>query len=264
MRTARILLTLALGVASCAGLRAQTPIDPTVAAQEQKARTLLQQMVQSLGGDAWLHAPGYELVGRAAGFYHGQPTGAIANYWDYVQPLDKERIELGKKRQVLEMYIGDHGWEVTYKGAAPIPPKDLDDYLRRRGHSIDAVARVWMKDPGALYMYGGQEQVERHLADKVTILSSANDNVTLDLDATTHRPLRRSFEWRDPVYQDKNVEAEEYDDYHTFNGISTAFSIVRYHNGDMTNQKFLYNAIYAGAIPPEMFNVGAAVQKLKK
>jgi len=39
---------------------------------------------------------------------------------------------------------------------------------------------------------------------------------------------------------------EEYDDYHKFNGISTPFSTARYHNGDMTNQRFLYNVVYGG------------------
>ena len=233
-------------------------------ADEKKVKLLLQQMIQALGGDAWLHAPGYELIGRTSGFYQGKPTGAITDFWDYRQPPDKERVELGKKRQVCQMYIGDQGWEVTYKGKVAIPKAEMDDYLRRRNHSVDAVARVWMKDPGALYLYAGQEQVERHLADKITILSSTNDNVTLDLDANSHLPVRRSFEWRDPLYKDKNLEGEEYDDYHTFNGISSPFSIARYHNGDMTNQRFMYNVIYGGAIPPEMFDVDATARKLKK
>ena len=41
------------------------------------------------------------------------------------------------------------------------------------------------------------------------------------MDAQTHLPLRRSFEWRDPVYKDKNTDAEEYDDYHTVDGFPT-------------------------------------------
>ena len=255
-----LLFTLFVGV----NLGAQITGDPSANAEQQKVKTLLQQMIQALGGDAWLNAPGYELIGHTSGFYQGRPTGAIADFFDYRQPPDKERVELGKKRQVYEMYIGDQGWEVTYKGKRAIPKVEMDDYLRRRNHSVDAAARIWMKDPGALYLYGGQEQVERRLADKITILSSTNDNLTLDLDANTHLPVRRSFEWRDPLYKDKNLEAEEYDDYHKFNGISTPFSTTRYHNGDMTNQRFLYNVTYGGAIPAEMFDVNAAVQKLKK
>jgi hypothetical protein len=264
MKIRRVVLLLALLLSGGAALHAQAAGDATAEAEQAKVKTLLQQMIQALGGDAWLHAPGYELTGRTSGFYQGKPTGEITDFFDYRQPPDKECVQLGKKRQVYEMFIGNQGWEVTYKGKQAIPQKEMDDYLRRRDHSIDAVARVWMKDSGALYLYGGQEQVERHLADKITILSSTNDNVTVDLDANNHLPLRRSFEWRDPVYKDKNLDSEEYDDYHTFNGIATPFSISRYHNGDMTNQRFLYNVIYGGTIPPEIFDVDAAVRKLKK
>ncbi len=248
-------------------------IDPTAptaqpaSAQDpdtQKARGLLQQMIKALGGDAWLHAPGYQLIGRTSGFYQGKPTGAITDFWDYHAQPDRERIELGKKRQVYQIFFGDEGWEVTYRGKRALPPEDIADYLRRRAHSVEAAARVWMKDPEALYLYGGQETVERHLADKITILSANNDNLTLELDASSHLPVRRSFEWRDPLYKDKNEEAEEYDDFHAFQGISTPFNVTRFHNGDMTNQRFLYNVVYGGAIPPSMFDVDAAAAKLKK
>lgn len=230
----------------------------------QKARALLQQMITALGGDAWLNAPGYELIGRTSGFYQGKPTGAITDFWDYRSPPDRERVELGKKREVYEIYLGNEGWEVTYRGKRALPPEDIADYLRRRAHSVEAAARVWIKDPQALFIYGGQETVERHLTDKITILSANNDNLTLSLDASTHLPMRRSFEWRDPLYKDKNEEAEEYDDYHLFQGIATPFSITRFHNGDMTNQRFLYNVVYGGAIAPALFDVDAAAAKLKK
>ena len=54
--------------------------------------------------------------------------------------------------------------------------------------------------------------------------------------------MRRSWQWRDPLYKDKNTDAEEYDDYHLVDGLPTAYTITRYHNGDMTNQRFLYHA----------------------
>ena len=97
---------LGLILVLCGGLvlRAQAPGDaaagdPTANAEQQKVKTLLQQMIQALGGDAWLNAPGYELVGRTSGFYQGRPTGAIADFFDYRQPPDKERVELGKRNE---------------------------------------------------------------------------------------------------------------------------------------------------------------------
>ena len=267
MRTAGLLLFILM--AGTVAARPQSAVDASSDAEQQKVLKLLNQMIQAMGGDAWLHAPGYELIGRTSGFYQGQPTGAVTDFWDYREPPangqpERERIELGKKRQVYQIFIDDQGWEITYRGKQPIPAEDLTEYMRRRAHSVEAVARIWMKQPGALFLYGGQETVERHLADKITILSPDNDNLTLDLDASTHVPVRRIFEWRDPVYKDKNVEVDEYDDYHTFKGIATPFNVTRFHNGDMTNQRFLYNVVYGGAIPPDMFDVDAAVRKLKK
>ncbi len=238
--------------------------DPAEKQNEAKARTVLQQMVQALGGDAWLKLPGYELIGRTSGFYQGSPTGDITDFWDYRAFPDQERVELGKKRQVVQIYTGTEGWEVTYRGKRAIPKDQLDDILRRRDHSVEVAARGWMKDPKTILVYGGQETVERHLADKVTLISGTNDAIVLDLDAETHLPLRRSFEWRDPLYKDKNKEVEEYDDYHAISGFPTPFTITRFHNGDQTNQRFLYNAVYGGAIPARMFDVDATVAKIKK
>ena len=52
---------------------------------------------------------------------------------------DKERVEITKERDIAELYVGNKGWEITYKGPHPIEQKDLDDYLRRRRFSLDTV-----------------------------------------------------------------------------------------------------------------------------
>ena len=59
------------------------------------------------------------------------------------------------------------------------------------------------------------------------------------LDATTHLPLRRTFKYRNETFKDYDEDAETYDDYHTVQGIPTSFTITRYHDGDMSNQRFL-------------------------
>ena len=84
------------------------------------------------------------------------------------------------------------------------------------------------------------------------------------MDAETHLPLRRSWQWRDPLYKDKNTDGEEYDDYHDIEGIPTPFAISRFHNGDMTNQRFLYHAGYNVQLPPDAFDADKAAAKIKK
>jgi len=103
--------------------------------------------------------------------------------------------------------------------------------------------------------------VERRLAEKVSVLSDNNDAVTIELDATSHLPLRRTFQWRNETFKDFDEDAEEYADYHTIQGLPTALSITRYHNGDMASQTFLLKVEYDVDAPPDMFNPDVLLKK---
>jgi hypothetical protein len=99
------------------------------------------------------------------------------------------------------------------------------------------------------------------MADKVTVLSANNDAVTLELDANTHLPLRRTFQWRNQQFKDFDEDAEDYSDYHTVQGLPTAMTITRYKNGDMVNQRFITKATYNEPLEPSMFDVEVLVKK---
>lgn len=103
--------------------------------------------------------------------------------------------------------------------------------------------------------------VERRIADKVTILSANNDAVTLELDASSHLPLRRAFKWRNETFNDFDEEAETYDDYHTVQGIPTPYNITRYRNGDMVNQRFVTRVVYNQGLSPDLFNPDLLLKK---
>jgi hypothetical protein len=153
---------------------------------------------------------------------------------------------------------------VTYKGKSPLPQEQVDDFLRRRDHSIETVVKVWLNDPKTILIYEGQHLAERHLADQVTLISAENEAVTILMDVETHLPLRRTFQWRDPVYKDKNTDAEEYDDYHTMDGFSTPFAITRFKNDDITRQYFLVHVTYNQKLPEDFWSVDAAMKRIKK
>jgi hypothetical protein len=230
----------------------------------KQARGVLDAMVQALGGDAWLKMKNQMRHGHIAAFYQGKPSGGTTDYWEYHAWPDHDRTEFTKHRDVVQFYIGRTGTEVTYKGKAPLPQDQVDDFLRRRDHSIETVVKLWLNDPKTILVYEGQRLAERHLADQVTLISASNEAVTILTDVQTHLPLRRTFEWRDPVYKDKNLDAEEYDDYHTFDGFPTAFTITRFKNDDMTRQYFLDRVTCNQALPADFWNVEAADQRIKK
>jgi hypothetical protein len=84
------------------------------------------------------------------------------------------------------------------------------------------------------------------------------------MDVQTHLPLRRTFEWRDPVYKDKNLDAEEYDDYHVVDGFPTPFNVTRFLNEDMTRQQFLDHASYNQLLAADFWSVDTAERRIKK
>jgi hypothetical protein len=260
-------LTCVILIPAASRLPAQNAAESTTGAagqNQQKAKATLDAMVAALGGDRWLTLANTMQHGRTLGFYQSKPTGAMSDYYEFHVFPNQTRIELGKKRDSAEIFFGDQGWEVTYRGKRILPADEVQDFVRRRDHSLEAAMRVWLKDPATILIYAGQTQVERHLADQVTLINAENDSVTIDVDAETHLPLRRSWQWRDPLYKDKNNDSEEYDDYHVVEGIPTPFAITRYHNDDLTNERFLYDAGYNLSLPPDLFDVDKAASKLVK
>ena len=56
-------------------------------------------------------------------------------------------------------------------------------------------------------------------------------------------------------------DAEEYEDYHTIQGLPTAFTIARYHNGDMNSQTFYTKVEYDVDLLPATFNPDILLKK---
>jgi hypothetical protein len=238
--------------------------DDEAAKNAAKARAALDAMVQAMGGQAWLDMKNQMRQGHVAGFDHGNPGDGTTLYWEYHAYPDHDRIEFTKHRDVVQFYIGREGWEVTYRGKKALPQDQVDDYLRRRDHSIETAVKVWLKDPNTILVYEGQRLAERHLADTVTLISAENEAVTIQMDTQTHLPLRRTFQWRDPVFKDKNLDAEEYDDYHAVDGLPTAFMITRFKNDEMISQRFLDHVSYNQQLAPDFWSVDAAEHRIKK
>jgi hypothetical protein len=230
----------------------------------KQARAALDAMVQALGGPAWLNMKNRFEHGHAAGFFQGNPDPGTLEMFEFHSWPDHDRIEATKHRDVIEFFIGREGWEVTFRGKRAIPKDQLDDFLRRRDHSIETAVKVWLNNPKTILVYEGQHLASRHLAEQVTLISPQNEAITILMDAETHLPLKRSFQWRDPLYKDKNTDSEEYDDYHVIEGIPTAMRITRYKNEDIVRQFYVDKVHYNQDLGPDFWDVNAVARRIKK
>src|SRR5579871_5499966 len=87
---------------------AQIPVDQENA---RKAKALLDQAIEALGGQAYLDIQDISQEGRTYSFYHGQPSSYGVQFWRFYKYPDKDRVELTKKRDVAYVNNGDKGYE---------------------------------------------------------------------------------------------------------------------------------------------------------
>jgi hypothetical protein len=236
-----------------------------------KARALLDQTIQALGGQPYLTFENRRETGRYYPLYHGrtESTGIPYNY--YIAYPDKDRFEVihqkdifliegsvgnvkvKNKFDIILIHNGDKGYETTYKGTAAEDPPELQKYLRRRTHSLEFVFRKWMRDPDVALFYNGASVVDGKECEGITLLNSQNDSVDVFLDQNTHYPVKISYSWRDEKDKQKNTEEEIYDNYKLEQGIWTPHSITRYFNGETSLQRFITAAAYNLKLPDTTF-----------
>lgn len=230
------------------------PMDKEAQQNASKAKTIVEQGIQALGGDTYLNIRDREQQGRGYGFHGGRASGGGNIFWSFSEFPDKERVEVTKERDIAELYIGNKGYELTYKGARAIEQKDLDDYLRRRRFSLDTILRTWVNDPAVVMLFEGNAIAAQHPAVRVTLINAKNESVTLFFDTDTHLPVKKTFEWRDPVDRQKNLEEEVYENYRPVSGVMAPYNVTRYYNGDMASQRFLNSVTINQGLDPTMFD----------
>ncbi len=260
----KLIVLLPLLIASATAQTAPAPaaqqpskqaLEQTIANQDPsalKAKQLIQQMIHALGGQAYLTYSTMTQEGRTYTFFQGQPNGLGTQFWRFWEYPDKDRVELTKQRDVIYLYVGDKGYEITYKGTAAMDATPLKDYLRRRRHTLDIVLREWLKDPKTIYFYDGPGVAEQKMVDKVTVLNGNNDSATIGIDPISHLPVQLSFSYRD-FDRLKSEEAEIFGNWHNIDGIMTPYAIVRKKNGEYIGQRFLVDVKYNMSLASSLF-----------
>lgn len=252
---------LAILLLSIAAFSQSPPFAPLQASQtapvadenSTKAKAVINQAIQALGGDTYLRVQDMTQQGRTYSFHAGEATSTGVLFWRMVKFPDRERVEFTKQRDVADVFNGVKGYEITFKGTAQLDPKILADYLRRRDHSLEIVLRKWINEPGVAFFYEGAAVAADKPSEQVSIMNAKNDSVTLYIDSTTHLPIKKSYSFRDPTDNLLNKEDEIFDAYRPTQGIMTPYSLTRFYNGEMSNQRFLNTVTYNNNLNDSMF-----------
>ncbi|HEX2328304.1 MAG TPA: hypothetical protein VHN74_06255 [Candidatus Angelobacter sp.] len=258
----RILISIVLAVGMASAQQTVQPAPPSAntgqeaTSNEQKARVWLKQLIDALGGQAYLTLHDSYSEGRYGRFHNESMVGG-AVFFRYWQWPDKERFEVTKERDIATLFVGDKVWDITYRGGKEADPKK-DDNVRlaivRRHYALERILREWINQPGTILLDEGQTLADNKLTERITIINAQNEAVSILISPDTHLPVSKRFTLRDPSSHDRDEEEEIFDNWRVVQGISTPYSTVLMHNGQIVRQQYLTTITYNQRPPDDYFS----------
>ena len=220
---------------------------------EAKARDIVQQAVDALGGSAYLNMKDSTCTGRLGSFDHSGDLTGFGKFIDYEQPPFKERQENLPKRNIISVFNGDKGWDLDRGGVSESPTADLADFKEDVQKDLDNILRHRIHEPGINLRYAGPDVVDLKQAKWIEIVDSDDRTIRIAFADNTHLPIRKTVETRNPRTRFKTSEIEYYSNYHPVGGVMTPFQITRERNGIKVFQVFFESCQYNTGVSDTLF-----------
>jgi hypothetical protein len=263
----------ALLLAAAAGLAlAQTPALP-LAPSQIKGKQMIDKAIVALGDSAFQHMHSVTTYGRIYGFFHDKLSGLdlARTYREYDDELPtkglgvKERQVLGKKQDYSYLYLPDQAFDITFRGARPIPDESWQKYVRGTQNDIIYILRFRLKEPGLQFDYIGSDVFLSNHVEVVEVSDSHDITIRVYFDHNSMLPIRQTYTWLDPATHERNEEVTIYDKWRNAGfGVMWPFSIERERNGYKTYQSFCDSVEVDKALPAKIFDLPPGITILKK
>jgi hypothetical protein len=203
-----------------------------------RAKALLQGMIQALGGNAYLNVKDSTCRGRLGSFGH---SGALSGYdvfMDFVKLPDKDRQEMSKKRNIIYVTNGDHGWVLDRGGVSDESADQIADNQRELQLDLDYILRFRLNEPGMIFHYQGPDVVDLKEADWVEIDDPQGHEIHIAIAKLSHLPIRKEVATRDPVSHMRTEEVDYFSNFQMVDGVMMYFQQTRFRNGMKVFQVF--------------------------
>lgn len=218
-----------------------------------KAKQIIQQAIDALGGPAYLNVRDITCTGHLGQFGHSGALNGFENFIDYEQPPSKDRTENLPKRNIIEINNGDKGWVLDRGGVSEMAVSDVNRFQEDIKVDLYNILRSRVHEPNMILRYAGPDVVDLHEVDWVELVDSENRTIRIAFNRSTHLPVRKTVDTRDPNSQLKSQAIEYYSLYHPIDGIQTAFQITRERNELKVYQVFFDKCQYNTGVSDSLF-----------
>jgi hypothetical protein len=229
-----------------------------------KARAILLGAVDALGGNAYLTMHDVTCTGTFSNFGHSGELNGFTKFQDFEIPPDKDRFENVPKHNIIQITSGDKGWTLDRGGVSEEAATDLADNVEGRKTDLDNILRHRMNEKDMVLRYVGPDTVDRLEVDWVELTDPDNRIIRIAISKSSHLPIRKTVETRNPNTQMKSEEVEYYSNFHPIQGIQTAYQITRDRNGLKVYQVFFDKCEYNTNLADSFFTKQALDERWEK
>jgi outer membrane lipoprotein-sorting protein len=236
---------------------AQNPDTLLPEASAAKAKQILQDLINALGGAAYLEIKESDCEGRLARFGHSGELTGYTNFKVYWRYPDKNRTDYAKKGVIINLYNGDHGWTLDRGGVTELPAGEVADFQEQAKRDINNLLRVRLKEPGMVIRFGGTDIVDLKTVDWVEVVDSEQRNFRLAVDRSSHLLVRSIVTIQDEARQDRSVLTNIYTNFQLMEGAYTPLQITSDRDGRRVSQVFFTFCKYNAGLPDDFFTKAA-------
>jgi hypothetical protein len=208
---------------------------------QERGKRVADEAVAALGGDKFLAMRDRVESGRAYSFYRERLRGlSVATI--YTRYLDmapagalaqRERQSFGKDEYSSLLFTDGKGFEITFRGARPMPEETVQRYYETAKRNVFYILRARLKEPGLVFESRGSEIQDNQPVEIVDITDADNQTTTVSFHASTKLPVRQVFVRRDPKTRDRMEEVTYFSKYRDAGGgVMWPYAIERQRNGE--------------------------------
>ncbi|MFB3829536.1 MAG: hypothetical protein ACE15B_22385 [Bryobacteraceae bacterium] len=247
---------------------------PLLSWAPDRGRQVMDETLKALGGEKFRSVEDRVESGRAYSFYRERLSGlSVAKiYTRYLTPPEpptpdffgvRERQAFGKNEDYGYLFNELGGWDVTFRGARPMPEDILARYRDTTRRNIFYILRERLGEPGMVFDYRGTDIIENQPVEIVDITDAENRTVTVYINRTTRLPVRQVYIRRDPktgVHQEITYFSKYRD---VGGGVMWPFAIERERDGEKIYQMFADAVTINSGLKDDLFTLSADTKLLK-
>jgi hypothetical protein len=245
---------------------------PAETRQEQGKRLVLESL-QALGGEAFLKVHNLTQAGRAYSFYRENLSGlAVFTRYENYEPMQADapadwlpvsrRDIYTEEGDYYALYKNGQGWEVTFRGARPLPQDRIVQFRDSMRRNYFYFLRYRLNEPDLYFYYKGTEIINNVPTDAVDISDSEGESITIYLQMSDHLPVQQVYLRRDPKTRNPYEEKSIYSKFREVDGVTLPWNIRQERDGEKVFEFFGQTAQINQKLDPGIFELGKDVPRL--